>query len=354
MLNAVQGTLVHKGLRYINKMGNLRSELLRELESRGPGGLRQNEIYSALNYSRSHVSETLASLERGGIILRKREGKASKRVWLTEQYPGHIEGLVRVGILMSSEYVPFLSSIWKSMEGKNQKIKVRVFGSAPDLISSLHEYTLEIGVAPTFTHVLFSLTNKKEVIISAVGSGGSAVLSNSAVNNNLLATSESSTMALMSRELVKEKGAKIHFFTDPGKAKDEFLAGSFEYMAIWEPFLSDARNHPGIEEVSDSGEKSFLNPCCSIGVSRNFLESEGELVRVISRGYHEFLEKMGEPDLDYGIGVISDATGYNPEELLESLKSYEFSDRLDLAMLRKYMIDVGIPVSSERLKEMLL
>lgn len=335
-------------------MGSLRSDLIKELEARKSEGMRQSEMYSFLMYSRSHVSETLTSLETEGIIISRKEGKAHKRVWLTDYFPEHIEGLLRVGILRSSEYIPFLSSLVRTVLNKSIEIRVKPFNNAPDLISSLHEGTLDIGLAPTFTHILFSLTNRKEVLISSVASGGSSVLADHKVENNVLATSEASTMALISRELVKKKGTTIHFFGDPAEARDSFLQGSFRYLAIWEPYLSDILKHKEINRLEEDKNDAFRNPCCSAGVSRQFLTAHNELAALIADDYGSFIGSMEEKELEYGIKVISDVTGYGREQLIASLRSYDFTGRLNSDILRTYMINVGIPLSVERLNEMLM
>lgn len=334
-------------------MSGLRSKLIEELEERKSSGIRQNELDSILGYSRSHISETVSALEEDGLIIRKKEGKSANRIWLSEHFPSHIEGVLRVGILRSSEYVPFLSFLHEGFS-ERFKIVVCVHDDASELISSLHTGTLDIAMAPTFTHILYSMTARKEMIVSTVSYGGSSLLRNTSSDSGILATSESSTMALMSREIVKEGKATVHFFTDPGTAAKEFLAGKFSFIAIWEPYLSFLKSEANVEEITNETGNNFLSPCCSVGVNREFADSDKEFALSLGIGYRKFLSRADPEKMEFGTAIISDATGFSKQEILQSLKSYKFKSGIDADTLSTYMINVGLPMSASKLREMII
>lgn len=334
-------------------MASLRTLLLEELKKRKSSGIRQNELYSILNYSRSHISETVGAMEEDGTVIRRKEGKSANRIWLFDYFPSQIEGVIRVGMLRSSEYVPFVSSLHKTLP-EGYRLVIKGYDDASEILSLLHSGALEMALAPTFTHILYSMTTRREFILSTLSYGGSSLLINSASSNNVLATSESSTMALMSRELIRENGAVVKFFDDPSIAARKFLDAEFKYIAIWEPYLSFLRSMENIEEVRKGRSSVFLSPCCSVGVNSSFAESGIELIRRIRDDYENFIGNLDHEDLDFGLDIVSKATGFGKAEIMESLKSYRFKCEMSGELLSEYMINVGIPLSSERLREMIL
>ncbi len=345
--------MIHKAITHANKqMTGLKPLLIEELKKRKSSGMRQNELYHLLSFSRAHVSETLGSLEKEGKVIRRKEGRAANRIWLTEYFPSQVEGVLRVGILRSSEYVPFLSSLRHSLpEGYN--LNVTVFDDSIELISSLHEGVLEVALAPTFTHILYSIISAKELLLGTVSYGGSSLLENKMSGNDFLATSESSTMALMSRNLVRDGKAAVHFFEEPGEASMKFLNGEYRYIAIWEPYLSWLLSTKRVEQVENDDSRVFLSPCCSVGVNRVFAEAKPKLVTRIRDDYSRFIEDLDPGKLGYGLKTVAKATGINESEILKSLLSYDFRSEINADLLSKYMINVGIPMSSGRLKEMI-
>lgn len=335
-------------------MKNLREDLLKELTRRKWEGIRQNEIYRALPYSRSHVSETISRLAAEGVVIREREKKASRTVWLADFYPRHVAGMVRAGILRSSEYVPFLSSLKKTCTAFQFDLRIKVFNSAPELISHLHNSVLDIALAPTFTHILFSLTTGREAIISSVAGGGSSLVKNTVAESTELATSESSTMNLLSRRLVNKENLGVTFYSDPGDAVTRFLKGDFRYLAIWEPYLSSIKEKEGFEDLSEDPDVSLLNPCCSAGVNREFLSGNRAFVEDMVNNYSVCVSELSRDELSYGLNIVSEATGFTVEAVYESLKSYTFYASTSISILQKYMYEVGIPLSADLLKSMIL
>lgn len=335
-------------------MDGLRSDLISELERRKWDGILQSEVYPLLGFSRSHVSETLSDLESEGTVMRRREGKSAFRLWLRSYFPGYVPGHIRVGILRSSEYIPFLSSLKRTADSSGSSLEILPFDNALDLISHLHHFVIDIALAPTFTHVLFSLTSRREKIVCSVATGGSAVVYSGRSNDDVLASSESSTMSLISRKIIEEEGLRFRFFEEPGSARDCFLEGDYRYLTIWEPYLSDLSSRAGMHVVEGAGSNTFTDPCCSAGVSESFLAGDGELVRRIGQDYSDILLDLNDVSMDFGLSSISEVTGYTEKYLKKTLSSYHFSNRLDIEKLGLYMINVGIPVSTERLKDMLM
>lgn len=332
----------------------LRKELTQLLGKRKWDGIAQNETYRLLRYSRSHVSETLAALESEGKIRRSSVGRGTKRIWLTEFYPFEIKGVVRIGLLKSSEYVPFLNSLNSTAVRKGMRIVIRAFDNAPDLISSLHHSVLDIALAPTFTHILFSMTSEAEMILCSLSRGGSSIMENTNSVEDVLATSESSTMNLISRELLREKDVNITFYKSPEQARESFLSGRYRYLAIWEPYLSGMKSAPGIIDLAEGGKDSLLAPCCSAGVNSSYYRNNKEFVDDLRMTYENEVKNATSDHSSYGLKVISEITGFPEEHIRETLRNYEFFCTSDIKVFFNYMCDVGIPVSKESLAKMLI
>lgn len=335
-------------------MESLASKVEAILLDRKWEGILQNEVYRLTGYSRSHVSEVLAELESVGRIVRKKEGKLTNRIWLSDSFPQYRKEILRVGFLRSSEYVPFLSSLRSVADSSAIMLRLRAMDDAIEMIAELQHNSLDIALAPTFTHLLFSLTDKNERLLCGIASGGSGVVENSLSEGHALATSEASTMSLISRGISSKESTELHFYSDPRKAVDMFKAGKYRYIAAWEPYLSHILRPDHAYSLISSRESQLNSPCCSAGISISFLERNRKLAESISAEYKNSLGRMDASSLEFGLSVISEATGFQVDDVYESLNSYSFSPYIGTDLLSTYTMNVGIPLSADRIKKMVL
>lgn len=317
-------------------------------------GIQQNEIYRLTGYSRSHVSEVLAVLESQGKIVREKEGKLTNRIWFSANFPHYRKEVLRVGFLRSSEYVPFLSSIQNVAESSRIALNLRPMNDATEMITELQHNSIDIALAPTFTHLLFSLTEKSERLLCGIASGGSGVIENTLTEDSVLATSEASTMSLISRGVGSMDSTKLHFYSDPREAMKMFLADKFKYIAVWEPYLSNILSAGNAYNSISSGEPVMNNPCCSAGISLSFFEKNRKLATQISRNYAKFVIQLDRDSMSYGLAIISEATGFSMDAVYESLGSYTFSPHISTELLSTYTRNIGIPLSADRISKMVL
>lgn len=333
-------------------MADLNARLMELLNARRGIGVAQSELYSLLNYSRSHVSETVAALEKSGLVIRKKDGRTGKRLWSREFFPGPLEDAVRVGFLRSSEYIPFLSSLHGVLEENSMELIARVYDSAISMISELHAKTIDMALAPTFTHVLFSMTMRPEVLVCTLADGGSAIMENTRPGCSGIMSSESSSMNLLIRDLPGIENMEHTYFVDPAEASREFLEGGARFIAIWEPYLSELSGRSDVHRVNDAGASKLLEPCCSAGVNKSFYLERSHLIhRIVSR-YSELIRDPGA-DISAGLEIISSATGYSRDALEKSMLSYRYRSEISVETISGYMRRTGIPVPSSRIGELL-
>ncbi len=316
-------------------------------------GVQQNELYSGLGYSRSYVSELLKSMSNRGLVIREKEGRLTNRVWLSDFYPSYRKGEVRTAFLRSSEYAPFLSVLKEITDRKGMRLALRPMNSAVEMIAELQHSALELALAPTFTHLLLSLIDREQRILCGIAGGGSGVLKNERASNRILATSESSTMSLISRAIARRKDTILSFYDEPAKASADFLKGAYSYLAIWEPYLSHLLSHGGVAMMPGSEGDAMSGICCSAGVSPSLSESDPFLAREIRTTYESATAEGKMADMDFGIGAICSATGFDRARIMSSLGSYRFSASMSPELLVDYSLEIGVPVSPERAKGMI-
>jgi len=324
---------------------SVREKLIRELRRRGPIGIDQYEIEELMGFSKSTASEALSKLEAEGIIARRQISGRSKRVWLREFIPYRDPEMIRIGCLKSTEYAGFLSAAKDYCENKGIKAVIRFYNDATSILHDLSTGTLEFGLSPIFTETLFALSRHDIVIAGPVASGGSGIFENPASCENIVATSESTSMMLLSREFRRREGdVKITIFSDPIKASDGFRAGDFRYIAIWEPYASVI----GANKLYDYSDLMDTFPCCGIAVSSG--RSKDADLKSIIDAYRETDVEIRSDVID----MLSKATRCSKRAVMNSLGSYNFKLKYDMQTILRYMDFIGYPASEDAIKKVFL
>ncbi|KAA8923445.1 MarR family transcriptional regulator [Thermoplasma sp.] len=324
---------------------SLRDLIIRELKKRQSVGMDQYEIEELMGFSKSTASETLSKLESEGLIVRQETAGRSKRVWLREYFPYRDPGMIRIGCLRSTEYAKFLSVAMDYGEKKGLKISVRFYDEATEILQDLASGTLEFGLAPIFTETLFALSSHEIVIVAPVASGGSGIFENQSAANDLVATSESTSMMLLAREFQKKRrDVKITVFSDPIRARKNFQNGDFRYIAIWEPYASLI----GGKMVYDFSELMDSFPCCGIAVSSN--RSADKDMNNLLRAYADQNVEIRSDVID----MLSRATRCGKRAVRNSISSYNFQLKYDMQTVVKYMDFIGYPVADDAIKKVFL
>ncbi len=323
-------------------MNDLKKLLLRELNKRKYSGMAQYEIEALYAFSRSYISETLTSLEKNNIIIRKNNGKLTKRIWLIEYYPDVIDNYIRIGILKSSEYSLFLSLV---NEIKDNKIKIIPYNNTVDLMNAVVNNALEFALSPVFSQIIFSLTNSNILMLGPVSSGGSFIMENN-MDNNIFYTSEVSSMMLFTGEFFKRNSdITIRTYSNPLNGSKEF-ENNGKYIAIWEPYASSIQDR-GYKIINDYKSLMDDDPCCFIATNKYYYADNKKFVDDLIWKYKNY-NKFDNSILAY----ISKITKIKKSIIEKSLHNYNFKLKFDLNDMKTYIKKLGIIISDEKLKDM--
>ncbi|MFG1545773.1 MAG: hypothetical protein AAE976_04655 [Thermoplasmataceae archaeon] len=310
----------------------------------GSSGVTQSELERKLSISRSYCSELIKSLETQLTIIRIKNAN-TWRIYDRKFYPGPVPGLVRVGFLRSSEYVPVLSHIIREARVREMEIIPIEYDSAIRALEDLNYGTLELSLVPTLPSVDFSLINGNTLILMGVSSGGSGIIKSDHNCKDCILTSESSTMISLVMEFMKDY-PQTQGFLDPRMGIEDFVNGKCCSIAIWEPFLSELVSAGEYKLTHTYHEVLDGFPCCALSSNMEFAKREGAMLRHILTEYMSApLSLRNTDDWLRSVGYIARATGCSSGLIEESLASYNFrSTTIDPDEVRK----LGIRISSSQ------
>ena len=263
------------------RYANLEKLITSHLNAAKALGVSQRELFETIGISKSYLSEILSSMEERKLISRKLEPGKMKRIWSSEFFPGFSQGILRIGMLKSSEYLPLLHSIRKKAESAGILLRVRVYRSALSLIDDLKSGILEIAFAPLYTSVVSTFTASNLRIVHLIASGGAGIFRKTGYDGTSCRSTEVSSMILMLRAYLDSTGLKpvIEPFTDPCLGMNGFLSGKYGQICIWEPFASHLRHVDHVNEMAEySGLLGDL-PCCCVVVRNNTIELSSSMIR---------------------------------------------------------------------------
>lgn len=318
------------------------------LEKRMEQGIQQSELERLITISRSYCSELLSGMEKRRIIVRTKSG-TSMRVFLTRYFPGLVNGIMRVGMLRSSEYLPLVSTIMAFAEKFSVRLEIVPLDSVPEILRRLHVGSLDLAMAPSIPTISYGLLSGNIKVLGGIASGGSAILSREGGCKNCVLTSASSTMITMvaRTELPVEE---MTVFTNPTHGIQQFLAGNCCSIAIWEPYLTKLMDRPRIRVESTYSKLLDGFPCCVISTNVPFLAKNMQMLDDMMKTYWldpvQFLDKESGIEATKIVGKMT-RTGRNT--LLRSLQDYDFS-RKDFGL--GDMAALGIAMTREQQREL--
>lgn len=284
------------------------------LESAGEEGVLQSEIHQKLGLSKSTVSEILSWLENGKEIVRKKVSGRSYRVWLSKYSPGPVEGLVRVGILKSSEYPKVVAAAEKV------DAIIRVYDSSIELTKDLVHGHVDIAASPFVTQAFFGVLMKTIKIVRKIALNGSGVIFSND-RSEWWACSEFSTMERNLRKYmeIKGSGGMIRFFKSPEDMINSL--NELRGIAIWEPYftmMEDCKKESFNEVLGD-----YL--CCTLAVNTTFSEVNYDLKERFLREFDR--AKVGGREAE----LLSEVIGFSADIIKKSFESYIFDPEQSLS-----------------------
>ncbi|MCA6212853.1 MAG: hypothetical protein PWP49_1669 [Thermococcaceae archaeon] len=317
--------------------------ILKYLKEKSHEGALQSELYE-LGYSRSTIAEAIESLESEKIIVRREIGKKAYRVWLIEEAPFPIKGILRLGVLKAVEY-PHALLTAKDLEKKHD-VRVIVYSSALELTNALALSKVDMACSPLVTQVLFGLLTKSLKIAAGCGFGGSGLIVREELREGLtIGSSELSTMETMLKLFLEKHDligkVNVIYFKKPEEMVKSFLEGEIDGLSIWEPYLSKLKKM-GFREYRYA-EKFGLYPCCTLGVNREFLKTNAEIFKEFMGLYRENTERLEERKGE-ALELMVNFFGFSEDEIKEGLKGFVFDYRLSKEQIEAALERFGLKV----------
>lgn len=303
-------------------MNALEDKILSSLEKENK---TQRQLREELKISRSYLSEILEKMVKKGLI--KKE-KISERTVLISI---NREKIIKIGILKATEYAAIFLT---AKDLKNYRIKLIAFNNALEEMKSLVTGEIDIACAPVITGFIFHLMDSRIVVLSACARGGSGIVYNK--KDGIIGSTMLSTMDIQSRGFLRYfRGIK--YFLSPEEMIESFGKDEIQAISIWEPYLSLFSDRKKIVPGSEE-------PCCG------FLIFKDKISRSVKKLHRKFLENTDMLIKGKRIEEVSELMSefFKMERhiIIESLKSYEFSNDLDekhvLKMIRKFGINVNM------------
>ncbi len=320
------------------------------LQERKESGAWQTELESLSGYSKSHLSETLKVLESNKQIVRKKEGNLLLHVWSSDFFPGHQEDLFRVGILRSTEYIPYLLSLTGILSQRGIKLRIRVFDSSIDILKSLLLGSLEVALAPFLTQLIYASLNPQVRFLHAIASGGSAIYQNRISTSRVCMGSEISTMSLLIKKFLTHN-EEIQYlpYRSPREGIRSIVEGRAGYVALWEPYCQILSKEENISPILQYGDMLGETPCCIASTTTESREIHGQILEEARQEYSS-IEVNKIPSLtDFNKFSEMLFGDVEMEDVKKSLSSYHFSPDLTEEDILQVSEEAGLMIPRHRI-----
>lgn len=274
--------------KHFNRKGSIDWQILAMLNSSRDMGAWQFELERSLNFSKSHISDTLRKLEAQGKIVRRREGGKVIRVWLTKYYPYPLKNVLRIWMLRAYEYLPLLYSIFSVFGKAGYTIHIYPGNHGQEVARALTSGYADIAFLPAVTSIIISYSSNSTVILTGVASGCSGILENEFSASETAATTNASSMYALTSLRFNKTARKIRIFNKISTAMNEFIAGKFKYIALWEPYFTKCLKNKGVAIDSTYDQLLDSIPCCTVSTNTFFLSGSSSLISTVISEYSSF------------------------------------------------------------------
>lgn len=330
------------------KRGDIYAKTLDLISRSRSKGLKQKDIENFLGISKSYCSEIISKMVSDGMVKRASQKGIGATVYLLEFYPGKLDGVFRVGLLKSSEYIPVMSFLMQYAESAGSEINFRFYDSTVEVLEDLRSGALEFALAPTNSLILSALLAIDLKICSGLSSGGSGIIfERNWKKNALLSTEVSSMISLSLRAGDSDVPDEIESFANPVDGSSRFLKEKYRAIAIWEPYFTIIKEEMKPDRVIDYTDVLDGFPCCSIATTKTFwTENRDPFRSAIPKFLKDEITGFEHKKwLAKAVGIVAETLGMKSEIIEKSLQSYNFSDK---KIRREMLANMGISLSKRQ------
>jgi predicted transcriptional regulator len=330
--------------------------ILEILETLDGGETFQSDLVRQSGFSKSRVSEVLASLEKRGLVSRNSLGKnflitptsaLEKRNISDVGRQGAKKNSLSLGMIRASEY-PFVLPFEKALrERLGITLRFVFYDNGLDLSRDLSRLRLDLGIAPVLTHFVFFSIGSPIKMIAPAGSGGASILvkkSRRDSKNFGVATTKLSTMELMLRSSMKggriPRSSTVSYYQSPKRIASALVSGEVDAACIWEPYSTMLLKKPGLRKLDHYEDSSEGNLCCALAAG-NHIESH-TLCRIVGT-FNDSLETY-RIDPERYITRYSSLLRFDEKLMRSASKEYVYPSELEHRKLAKQFERAGIKI----------
>ncbi len=314
----------------------VRDEILNLLKSREGELIPQSYIHKSINASKSRVSEVLKSLEIEGLISRVKVGNQYliKLLDVSSSLPKPKLSRLRVGIVWSSEY-PFLTTFAKKLRSElGVSLEVVTYLSAVQATKALALGEVDLALSPLITQLYFYVTFRTLKVIGGGAYGGSAIVVNPGVEDEVIYSSELSTMDLIRAIATYEElihPIRTGYFSSPEEALRIASLGKSKYMVVWHPLYKDLIKK-GFKVVV-KGEDLNVHYCCTLAASTTLPKDFREkLSKIYTSSLNEYVKNP-----ERWVVWYSSSVGIPSDVVKNGLNEYRINEVIDEEGIRDYL-----------------
>jgi len=328
-------------------MGRAEEDMLEILRQNGQA--YQADIVRATGFSRATVSEALSSLEERKMVVRLKEGRNSKIVYVAGRPRAKTK--LMLGFTRAAEY-PFLVPLKKTLRQEGLELDFRVYDNGVSVARDLSMLRIDIGIAPLITLFMMHSLDAPFKIIGPAGSGGSSVLESPKATSvrregvNAVCT-KMSTMEMLMRSAESHHAIphidNLAYADSPSEIERALMSGSADMCSVWEPYATmlEARGARRVLRYSELSE----HVCCAAAAGNHLGD---RLLSKLARSYSTSMSAFRR-DRDSYTAAYAALSGLNSSAVrrVEAEYSYpvELSSDSVIAQLRGAGLTLPSPTS---------
>ncbi|MEM0438663.1 MAG: hypothetical protein DJ555_01360 [Desulfurococcaceae archaeon] len=325
-------------------------KIIEILESAGPKGVIQAEIYKTLGLSKSWVSEILSLMEKRGLIVRTK-GPGKTLVVKLSKYADPASGrTIVVGLVPSIEYLP-LPVMMKKLGDQGYRVEPSLRRSVVDVAIGFMKGEFHIAYLPIYTLAVMRQLGAEFKILGAVALGGASIVGHRTPDVDKIFTSMLSTMEVLAMAYLRTHGLDhtyTKYYRDPRDVVETISKDHRSVAVLWEPYslIAEAeglRRTPLTNIIGDYH-------CCLLIARGNM---HPDIIELIANAHRESIETLGR-NIEFASQIFSRIVGIEPHIIVKASNEYKYTYHIEKGLLRNIASHAKGPLTNIEILENLV